>query len=32
VVAGTIVTPPPDGRMRQVYETAVMQRNQAFGN
>jgi type IV pilus assembly protein PilW len=32
VVAGTIVTPPADGRMRQVYETAVMQRNQAFGN
>jgi type IV pilus assembly protein PilW len=31
-VAGTIVTPPADGRMRQVYETAVMQRNQAFGN
>lgn len=32
VVAGTRVRPRADGRMRQVYETAVMQRNQAFGN
>lgn len=32
VVAGTNVRPPADGRMRQVYETAVMVRNQAFGN
>jgi type IV pilus assembly protein PilW len=32
VVGGTLVRPRADGRMRQVYETAVMQRNQAFGN
>lgn len=32
VVAGTTVRPRADGRMRQVYETAVMLRNQVFGN
>ncbi len=31
-VAGTVVRVPADGRMRQVYETSVMQRNQVFGN